>query len=70
MKPTIGRIVHYYEGEQGPLAAIITTTWSDVIVNLHVFFSSKRGTVVEVTSVRFAEVPKLGERTWCWPPKV
>lgn len=44
IKPTVGRIVHYYPGpddpqlvEEAPLAAIVAKVWSDTCVNLTIF---------------------------------
>jgi hypothetical protein len=40
IKPTVGRIVHYFAGDQlpdKPFAAIITHVWSDCRINVTVF---------------------------------
>lgn len=67
MSPTIGRIVHYYVGNEAePLPAIITRVWSNECVNLHVF--SDHGDDTLETSV-----PQRVTSTswgWDWPPRV
>lgn len=76
MKPTVGRIVHYYVEDphkqtsgmgQGPYAAIVTRVHSDVIVDLM---------VLQPADVRHAgNVIKLEEAAedsasyWMWPPR-
>lgn len=41
IKPTVGRIVHFYpageKGNEGPFAAIITHVWSDTLINIAAF---------------------------------
>ncbi len=74
VKPTVGRIVHFYEapdhpGERGPYAAIVTGVEEDSgLVSLHVF---KPGTDVlrfHVTTPADDEYAALGE-CWVWPPR-
>lgn len=62
MKPTVGRIVHYHDHSNEPLAAIITKVWSDTMVNLAVF--SEGGTTYSRTSVN--NESQYGT-FWCWP---
>jgi hypothetical protein len=77
MKPTVGRIVHYFIEDanrqtpgmgQGPYAAIITRVHSDVVVDLM---------VLQPADVRHAgSVIKLEEASedsvnyWTWPPRI
>ena len=71
MKPTVGRIVHYYphpanEQGDGPLAAIITgLTGSEHIVHLRVF--SVAGDSFPAFAAPMAEEPTAG--CWTWPPR-
>jgi hypothetical protein len=74
MKPTIGRIVHFYTGVpgyqangagEGPYAAIITQVWSDTCVNLMVFPGS--AVPFPVTSVVSDEDAMC---SWRVPPHV
>jgi|GEM_PF-728390 len=37
IKPTVGRVVHYYPADGEPLAAIITRVWNDVCINIAYF---------------------------------
>ena len=74
MKPTIGRIVHYYESPKGilpnpPLAAVVTHVYGageETMVCLTVFppFSSPYAR----TSIQYSESPAPG--CWSWPPRV
>lgn len=78
MKPTIGRIVHYYpseydnpeqwnRGEVGqPIAAVIVRVWSDECVNLRLLTDCDY--TPWKTSVVFNEECK--EASWSWPPRV
>ena len=63
MKPTIGRIVHYYNGPK-PRAAIVINVHNDTWVDLSVF--DRSGGVSLCTDVE--EGPNSG-RYWVWPPK-
>lgn len=70
-KPSVGRIVHYWEpGRDAPLAAIITRVWNDTCVNLEVFGSVQELGPAEKfpTSVVLSSEPHSG-RTWEWPPR-
>lgn len=74
MKPTIGRIVHYYPDESpnslkecgpGPHAAIITKVNSDTNINITVLADG-----VEPFSKRNIETGNApGESCWKWPPR-
>ena len=74
LKPTVGRIVHYYHQQgdtmRGPLAAIVTSADGDV-VGLRVFDSPAfRRMSLEVRhaeAVPFSPTPKAG--CWTWPPR-
>ena len=80
MNPTVGRIVHYYDQNQGPFAAVITNVqYKDAshdeptgLVNLYVFpvrvrFEDIPGFVP--WDVVQNEVPQEGARRWEWPPR-
>lgn len=60
MKPTVGRIVYYKDGEHQ--AAIITKVWSDTCVNLTVF--NGNGNTEYHTSV----VNGVEGGQWDWMP--
>jgi len=65
MKPSIGRIVYFFNGDdQDNLPAIITKVWSDTCVNLYVF-GYKKGAEV-FSSVNYNEGLKEA-RSWDWP---
>lgn len=72
MKPTVGRIVHYYSLDpgkhqsRGPHAAVIIDVETPERVTLWVFFPAP-GSPREV-----ANVPAEGsirEHYWAWPPR-
>lgn len=71
MKPTIGRIVHYYPKNirvnqtPKPVAAIITNIQQDGNVGLTLF---KPGEVDHRLNVQYSEDPAVLPR-WCWPPR-
>lgn len=70
MKPSIGRIVHFYLGNsKEPLPAIITRVWTDTTVNL-VVFGIHHAPSAEYTSIVYSEQPEENTLSWCWPPKV
>lgn len=74
MKPSIGRIVHYYESPTAqPLAAIITAVWSHSCVNLAIFNASGQPQSQPPTSITLvadgAERSSSG-RCCTWPPRV
>lgn len=65
MKPSIGRIVHYFADDSDlPHAAIVTRVHSEQCVDLHVW--SQEGTQFGMTSV--PNYP--GGPRWEWPPRV
>jgi hypothetical protein len=66
-QPTVGRIVHYVDGDGNHLAAVIAKVWSPQGVNLGVF--SEKGTVSGVTSVTYSENPAV-KISWHWPERV
>lgn len=72
MKPTVGRIVHYYPttndrfGEMGkPIAAVIVAVHSDECVNLRLIPDSDDSPWV--SSVVYDE--GHGEYSWSWPQR-
>lgn len=79
MKPTVGRIVHFYTQNpgaqtnyvgEGPYAAIITQVFSDrddAYVNLKVF--RPYGENVDEGSVRHKDFATNESRHWVWPPR-
>jgi hypothetical protein len=77
MKPTVGRIVHYYPVGSGPdwppLAAIIVHVWCDTLVNLAVF--GRQGTLLSppahAVQLLEAGMPIPAEASYCkWPERV
>ena len=78
MKPTIGRIVHYYPtasdhpqdflnqklGE--PIAAVIVKVWTEECVNLRLISDSD--STAWITSICYDEAHS--EMSWSWPPRV
>jgi hypothetical protein len=77
MKPTVGRIVHFVQGELH-LPAIIVRVWSDTCVNLQVFTDGSNSDQVRntseapnlkwVTSVTLDETATQ-QRSWHWPER-
>ena len=80
MKPTVGRMVHFYSGDiadqsnvagAGPYPAVITRVWSDTCVNLTVFPDNGVG-LLHFTSVA-NHMPEdranMIGRAWEWPPR-
>ncbi len=72
MKPSVGRIVHYYQNSaEVPFAGIITEVYHDDnsveegLVNLYVFSPARPFYKVQV---RFSKEPARDH--WSWPPKV
>lgn len=67
-KPTVGRIVHYFDSAIGgvePLAALVVFIDVDGLPNLHVYNPHSAGTYL-VRSVKEGS----GEHgTWMWPPR-
>ncbi len=76
MKPTIGRIVHFYNRNgEGPIAAIVTSVDPNTgLPGLFVFPTaisapSMEMEVEEVATTEAGASFPVG-RGWCWPPKV
>lgn len=79
MKPTVGRIVHFYTSQPqhqsggkgiGPYAAIITSVHSDSCVDVAVFKAGLGGGTVSVTSVTDGLPTKdMQGNAWAWPPR-
>lgn len=69
MIPTTGRIVHFFEGQAAPQAAIITGVWSPHMVNLTIF--RPNGGTASMSSVALkGSASDGGHRSWDWPPQV
>ena len=73
--PTVGRIVHFYEGQalDKPVAALITRVHSDTCVNLTTFGDGMDPMPVSsVELVASTEPADVGGRSmFCiWPPRV
>ena len=63
MKPSIGRIVHFYfEGHV--CAAVVVAVHTDDCVNLTVFHPN--GYTIPKTSINAG----TGDQQWSWPPRV
>jgi hypothetical protein len=73
MKPTVGRIVHYYPNEDArePLAAIVTHVCGDGCVNLAVFHASGGVLCPSPRWVPLIEEGPIPSRNYCkWPERV
>jgi hypothetical protein len=76
MKPTVGRIVHYFPaGYMGgpPLAAIIVHVWGDTLVNLAVF--GRQGNLLSPPAHAVALLEEgspipSNKSYWKWPERV
>jgi len=67
MKPTVGRIVHYYSPiAGGPHAAIVVAVHPSGRVDLTVFESKLPPASVERVPQNHAGEDGWG---WCWPPR-
>ncbi len=66
MKPTVGRIVHYYGSDDGtPIAAIVTeVSPGGETVGLSCFRGESRWAEADV---RHSKLPQA--RHWTWPPR-
>lgn len=69
MIPTVGRIVHFLEGQAAPQAAIITQVWHADMVNLNIF-RPNGGTSFMSSVARKGSASDGGHRSWDWPPQV
>ena len=85
MKPTVGRIVHYWPGnindgapKKGqPYPAIITHVFSELCVNLTVFndnsfpMGGEHSAPLSITSVGLwnGQGVPVGQNVWAWPPR-
>jgi hypothetical protein len=70
VKPTLGRIVHFYAGgNSAPRAAIVTAVHGDDVVSLSVF--DPMATFVEPHArVAGTSTPiKVTDPYWSWPPR-
>lgn len=65
MKPSIGRVVHFWENEKEN-AAMVVRVHSDTCVDLHVY--KQAGGEEHATSIELGGKDK--NRTWSWPEKV
>jgi hypothetical protein len=74
MKPTVGRIVHFYNRNgEGPSAAIVTSIDPNTgAPGLFVFPTaiSAPSMELEVPFIEDAEVEARAGRGWQWPPQV
>jgi len=74
VKPTVGRIVHFYGKNvapvvgEGPFAAVVTLVRDDMRVDLGVF-APYASNVLIATDVPFKEAPTSGGDYWTWPPR-
>ena len=66
MKPTIGRIVHFYGDEDEPIAAVVVRVWDEECVNLRLLEDGPD--TPWMTSVPYHEDKR--EFSWSWPPLV
>lgn len=73
LKPSVGRIVHFFtnipvysNGDDVPVAAMITRVHSDMIVDLSVFPSDREMRLFG----RVVYSPTGNSNCWRWPPRV
>lgn len=66
MKPTVGRIVHFYEDGQGPFPAIVTVVINDTCCMLSVFKPGQTS-VYLASSCLFND--SNASQYWVWPPR-
>ncbi len=67
MKPTVGRIVHYYEDGQGPFAATVTAVHDNTYCTLAIL--KPRQTSVYAANCAMQNVALSGADYWEWPPR-
>ena len=65
-KPSLGRVVHYYDTDGTTKAAMITYVHSESLVNLAVF--GPNGETFGRTSIAYSDTP--GSGGWFWPPRL
>lgn len=69
LAPTVGRIVHFWDGVSGPTAAIITEVLKGGKVSLSTF------PPCSVTFTVWTDIPYSAKRdpknlTWAWPERI
>ena len=76
MKPTVGRIVHFYKSGlnlngqgDGPYPAVVTQTFDGPYINLKVLGWGKEAWDEGGVSEKPANVPEGDFRYWEWPPR-
>lgn len=62
--PSVGRVVHYQEGQNPPLAALITAVYEEAEVSLVVY---REHLHMFRQGVEFSATPQSGH--WNWPPR-
>jgi hypothetical protein len=67
MVPSIGRIVHFMQGDHVCHPAIITKVWDDNVVNLHVFFDEHPS---QIKTGIWSEETTQNSMAWKWPDKI
>lgn len=74
-KPSVGRIVHYYDGltaKEPPNAAIVCAINDNGTVDLYVLpphiWKDEHDRAHYEENVPYSETPKIG--CWTWPPRV
>lgn len=74
MKPTVGRIVHYFApGASGPVAAIVTWVWSDDCVNLNIFADQTANPIADPSPLKTSVIKRsdfVQGDVWDWPERV
>lgn len=71
MPPTLGRIVHYRDGNGVVQPAVVCAVHSDNLVNLRILEDGPN--IPWKTSVEKqdeTEGASIGNRRWFWPPRV
>lgn len=70
MKPSIGRIVHFYQINEPVVPAIITQVWDDEHVNLRVFQDNAYTPELHISVALAESGGGAMQKWWCWPPRV